>query len=91
MSVISIRRDHHLPPEQIRQEVETLAEQLADKLGAEYHWEEDTLKFSRKQASGHIDIGERDVSIEVRLGMMLRPLKGTLEKLVSQYLDEHLG
>jgi putative polyhydroxyalkanoate system protein len=75
----------------VKQQVEALAQRLKDKLGAQYQWHGDTLNFSRKHASGHIRVGDDHVDVEVSLGVMLRPLKGSLEQMVREYLDEHLG
>lgn len=91
MSHISIQRRHHMSRDAAKQQVETLAETLKDKLGAQYQWQDDTLNFSRKHASGHIRVSDEQVDIEVSLGLVLRPLKGSLEKLVTDYLDEHLA
>jgi len=91
MAHISIQRQHHMTRDEVKHQVEALAQTLKDKLGADYQWEDDTLKFSRKNASGHIKVGNEQVDIEVSLGTMLRPLKGSLEKMVTEYLDEHLA
>jgi putative polyhydroxyalkanoate system protein len=91
MAHISIQRRHHMSHDAVRQQIETLAQTLKDKLGAQYQWHGDTLKFSRKHASGHIRVSDDHVDVEVRLGLMLRPLKASLERMVTEYLDEHLA
>ena len=64
---------------------------LAEKLSAEYQWEKDRLVFKRSGANGFVRIGNQELEIEVKLGMLLRPLKSTIEKTISDYLDERLA
>ena len=91
MATIRIKREHHLDHETVRNEVQNLAEQLSKDLSAKYSWEGDRLVFKRSGANGHIDIGEGEIDIEIKLSMVLTPLKGTVEKTVTSYLDEHLA
>ena len=71
--------------------MQTLAEQLSEDLSAEYSWENDRLVFKRSGASGHIDIVDGEIDIEIKLGLVLMPLKGTIEKKVTSHLDERLS
>ena len=91
MATIRTKRSHHLDNETVRNEVHNLAEKLSNDLSAKYSWEGDRLVFKRSDANGHIDIGEGEVDVEIKLSMVLTPLKGTVEKTVTSYLDEHLA
>ena len=91
MATIRIKRAHHLDNETVRNEVQNLAEKLSNDLSAKYSWEGDRLVFKRSGANGHIDIGEGEVDVEIKLSMVLTPLKGSVEKTVTSYLDEHLA
>ncbi len=91
MSTIRIRRPHRLDHEQIRAEVESLAAELRHKLHARYHWEGDTMCFSRAGASGHIKVEKDSIAIEVELSLALSPLKSKVERTVTEYLDRHLA
>ena len=91
MATIHIKRAHHLDNETVRKEIQDLAEKLSKDLSAKYSWEGDRLVFKRSGANGHIDIRAGEVDIEIKLGMMLTPLKGAVEKTVTSYLDERLS
>lgn len=91
MATIRIRQNHHKDNKTVRNEVENLAKKLSNELSAKYSWEGDRLVFKRSGASGNIDIGEAEVDIEIKLSLVLAPLKNTIEKTVTNYLDEHLG
>jgi len=75
----------------VRKEVQNLADKLSKDLSAKYNWEGDRLVFKRSGASGHIDITESAVNIEIKLSMVLTPLKGKIEKTVNSYLEERLS
>ena len=91
MATIRVKREHHMDHDAVRNEVQNLAEKLSKELSAKYNWEGDRLVFKRSGASGHIDISEGEVDIEIKLNMVLTPLKGTIEKTVTSYLDERLS
>jgi len=91
MATIQIRRSHQLDQQHIREQVQNLADKLASDLGADYQWQGDRLHFERSGAKGDIDIGEGYLEFNLKLGMLLSPLKGKIESSVVEYLDEHLG
>jgi putative polyhydroxyalkanoate system protein len=91
MATIHIKREHHLHHQQLRDEIQGLAEQLSDELAAAYCWEEERLIFKRSGADGCITIGDSEVDIEIRLGLALTPFKKKIEQSLNRYLDERLG
>jgi len=90
MATIHITKSHQLDQETVRDNVQELADMLVEKLSAEYQWEKDRLIFKRSGAHGFVRIGNQELEVEVKLGMLLRPLKGTIEKTITDYLDQRL-
>jgi putative polyhydroxyalkanoate system protein len=90
MATIHITKSHQLDQETVRDNVQELADMLVEKLSAEYQWEKDRLIFKRSGAQGFVRIGNHELEVEVKLGMLLRPLKGTIEKTITDYLDQRL-
>ena len=92
MATIHIKRNHGLDKKHIREEVEQLAEKLSNELSINYKWENtDRLIFERTGAKGFIAIGKDDIELEIKLNLMLTPLKGHIEKSISSYLDERFA
>lgn len=91
MATIHITRYHQLDNQTVSMKVQALADKLADDLSAKYKWEKDRLTFKRSGASGFILMRDGELKIEIKLGMLLIPLKSTIEKTVSNYLDEELA
>jgi putative polyhydroxyalkanoate system protein len=91
MATIHIRREHQLDHDTVKKEVQRIADKLSKDLSAKYNWEGDRLVFKRSGANGHIDLNQGEVDIEIKLGMVLTPMKGAIEKKLTDYLDERLG
>jgi putative polyhydroxyalkanoate system protein len=91
MATINVKRQHQLDRKRLRKEVEHLAQKLSNDLSVDYQWEDDRLVFKRTGANGFIQIGKDELEIEIKLNLVLTPLKGTIEKNITEYLDEHLA
>ena len=90
MAMIKLKRRHTLGAKKARSTVEALAKKLKKDLDAEYHWEGSTLQFKRSGATGHIAVKDQELEIEIKLGMLLSPLKGKIEKTIKDEIDQHL-
>ena len=91
MLTIRIVREHTLPHDEVRADIEELAADLKAKLHADFHWEGETLRFSRSGASGSIELGKHRIAVEIKLSLALAALKRRVEKTVTDYLDEHFA
>jgi putative polyhydroxyalkanoate system protein len=91
MANIHIKQQHDLTPDEARKRVEEIARDLQDKLSVDYRWDGDSLRFQRSGASGSIDVGDDFIELKVKLGMVLAPMKGKIEKSIRQNLQLVLG
>ncbi|MDJ0780013.1 MAG: polyhydroxyalkanoic acid system family protein [Gammaproteobacteria bacterium] len=91
MATIRIHRKHDLDRDRVREEIQQLADELARKLSARYQWHGDRLTFERSGASGHIDFDQSGIDVEIKLGMLLTPLKSQIESTIEDYLRNRLG
>jgi putative polyhydroxyalkanoate system protein len=85
---IVVRRTHRLDAATARRMAETIAGRMRREFGGTFDWDGDTLRFSRTGASGHVDLGEREVTVHVDLGLLLRPLRSRIEREIHAYLDD---
>ena len=91
MASIKIKREHSLSHDEVLRAVQNLADELAEKLDADYEWEGDNLSFKRSGASGKVCVSKQDLQVDIKLGMLLTPLKGKIEQTVNDYLDDNLA
>ena len=90
MTTIRIQRQHDLPPDELRRRLDQLAQALGRELELQHHWEGERLVFQRSGASGHITVREGEIELELRLGLLLRPLQGHIRQAVERRLDKEL-
>ncbi len=90
-TTIRIHRRHDLDRDQVRNEIQQLADELARKLSAQYRWQGDRLLFERSGADGHIEIGDADIDVEIRLGFLLYAFKNEIQSSIEEYLEQRLG
>ncbi|MGD2111833.1 MAG: polyhydroxyalkanoic acid system family protein [Gammaproteobacteria bacterium] len=91
MANIHIKRSHNLPRDEARARVERIAEDLKRKLDAEYAWKGDSLQFHRTGASGSIDVGDGFIDLNIKLGMLLVPIKGKIEETIREHINSALA
>lgn len=91
MATIDIRREHGLGLEAAREATEKVARRLEEKVQVRWHWDGDVLRLDRSGAKGTIAVTGADVHVQIELGMMLRPMKGSVEQKVQEYLARYLG
>jgi putative polyhydroxyalkanoate system protein len=91
MAKIDIRRPHGKTVAEARAVVERVAERMREKFGTEGSWEGDTLTFQRSGVKGAIAVSPSDVHVTAELGMLLSPLKGTIEEEIRKKLDEQFA
>ena len=91
MSVIRLSRCHRL--DQAAQEValERFAAHLGDTLGASVAREARTIQFDGSGFSGTVTLENERVVGEIRLGLMMRPLKGVITKEIEAGPDYYLA
>ncbi len=90
MAKIHIERSHQLGVNKARAEVEKLAQALESELHATYQWEGDRLSFECPGASGTIDVGDDYVGLNLKLSLLLAPMKKKIKLGIEDKLDRAL-
>jgi putative polyhydroxyalkanoate system protein len=92
MATIDIKRSHTLERDEARRRAEMLARSMEEKLGVQWNWDGDRLRFNApsgaaKGTTGLVSVEPSNVRVEVDLPLLLRALKGTVEAKIQQKLD----
>ena len=95
MATIDITHAHSLSKEVARERAEELAKSLKERLGIDWTWEGDALRFSApsgpaKGTKGEVRVSDSNVRVLVDLPMLLRMLKGKVEQKVQEKLSQLL-
>ena len=91
MSVIRLSRFHRLDQAAQEAALERLAAHLGDTLGASGAREARTIQFDGSGFSGTVTLENERVMGEIRLGLMMRPLKGVITREIEAGLDYSLA
>jgi putative polyhydroxyalkanoate system protein len=87
MANIHIKQRHNLTREEARKRVEEIARALKKEFDADYAWKGDALQFKRSGASGSIELSDESIELNIKLGMMLTPMKGKIESAIREKLN----
>lgn len=90
MARINVERSHNLGRSAVRVKAEQLAERLAREYDVRYQWRGDTLEFKRSGADGQIEVSDDQVRVEVKLGLLLSAMSGSIKREIEKALDEFL-
>ena len=91
MSNIQVSYPHQRTMEEAREAAQTFAGKLKAKLGVESEWQGDVLKLERTGVNGAMTLSEGLVVVELKLGLMLVPMKGQVEAEINKQLARYLG
>jgi putative polyhydroxyalkanoate system protein len=95
MSTIDVRRSHTLTKQEARTKAESLATAMGQRFELEWRWEGDRILFDAprgraKGTKGTVEVGDKEVRVQIDLPFLLKMLKGTVESKVNDKLSELL-
>ena len=87
MATISIARPHRLSLKKAKGAAEKIAKDLQKRFDLDYAWQGNRIDFERPGVSGQLLVGRDKITLDVQLGLLLTPLKGTIEREITAQLD----
>ena len=87
MADIHFVRKHNLPLADAKKKVQEAADELGQEYDLQSEWDGDTLLFSRSGVQGAMAVTPNDVTLEVKLGFLLRPFKAKFEHHIERNLE----
>ena len=88
MAVISIAKKHSLSHRSAKEVAERVAMYLKKRFELDYARHGDDVDFERPGLSGRMHVGKDSISLDVRLGLLLTPLKPAIEREIHTTLDK---
>jgi putative polyhydroxyalkanoate system protein len=90
MSDIEIVKPHSMPIAKAK----ALVQKAAGGLAAEYdlgsEWHGNTLRFHRSGVDGQVSVTDSEITIDVTLGFILKPLRGKFVDYIERNFDKVL-
>jgi putative polyhydroxyalkanoate system protein len=91
MADIRIARPHGLPLSRAKAAAQAAADDLAREYDLTCQWEGDTLTFRRSGVQGRIEVNLSQIAVEIRLGLLLKGFRHSIEQSVSKRLEQLLA
>ena len=89
MSDISMKRKHGLGENEIRDRIEKVADKISDRIGGKWDWDGDEAVCEARGAKARVGYDKEEVSMDVSLPRLLRPMRGKLEAKIEEYFDRY--
>jgi len=89
MADISMKRSHTLETHEVQARIEKLAGRLSERLGGSWCWEGEEAVCQARGAKARVGFDADTVSMQVKLPLMLKPMRGRLEAKIDEYFDEY--
>ena len=91
MATIRFEHKHGLTQDEAIQRVKDVVEEFSEKVKADVRWNGPNATFKGSGFSGAATVQDGRVSIDVELGLLLRPLKAKIEERINRMLREGLA
>jgi putative polyhydroxyalkanoate system protein len=83
MADISIIQTHKLTHKKAKAAAQKIADQMAEEYDIASEWEGEVLQFKRSGVSGSLTLSEKDATLEINLGFLLKAFASTIEEKVA--------
>ena len=87
MADIDLKREHDLGLPAARKAADRMAEDLGRKFNLVGSWSGNTLHFDRPGVAGTLALTDKHLHLTVKLGFLLKAMRGPIERAVHQELD----
>ncbi len=90
MSEIKIERIHALGATEARKRITKIEAKLKENYGVNLEWNGNTANVKGTGVSGTLVVEEKRVAVNIKLGLLLRPLAGTVRESLEKQLSKGL-
>ena len=91
MASLKITHSFTMSPEDLKAQLDAFATEISSKYQLKCQWQStNCLSFKRSGVSGEIEIGDTEITLTMKLSMMMGVFKGTIEKDIRKFLLEHV-
>jgi putative polyhydroxyalkanoate system protein len=87
---IALEQAHSLGRAVARKRLDEVEAKLKERFGVSLQWTGDTAQVSGKGVSGSISITDTLLVVNLKLGLMMRPLAGQIRAAMQRQIDKAL-
>jgi putative polyhydroxyalkanoate system protein len=90
MADIDIERNHELGEEELRKRLSEMEAKLKEKYGVKIAWRGNQADIKGTGVSGTIALAQSKIAINLKLGLMMKPMTGKIREAMEKQLDKAL-
>lgn len=91
MTQISVERKHTIGRDAARAKAQALVDRLSREYDLKASWDGDRVDVARSGANGSVHIGQDSIRVDLKLGMMMSMMSGTIKGEIERALDKALA
>lgn len=91
MPDIHVERSHSIGKEAALAAALKVAERIKEKAQVNYRVAGDVIEFERSGAKGRLVIADDKVIAEITLGLLMKPMRGMIEKKIEEYFGRYFA
>ena len=91
MSDINVSRAHGMSKDEALTKLKGIAADLTGRYGIDIDFRGDTASVKGKGVTGTANVSDTHVSLSLKLGLLLKALKGKIQGRVEEQFSEHFG
>jgi putative polyhydroxyalkanoate system protein len=91
MAEIKIERSHGLGSAGAKKRIESMEPKLKEKYSVKLEWSGDTASLTGAGVTGTISVEPERLAVNLKLGLLLRPLAGKIREGMETQLDAALA
>lgn len=91
MAEIRIERNHQLGKREAHRRLAEIEPKLKEKYGVELTWAGDHAQVKGTGVSGQLSLGEERLALDLKIGLLLRPMAGKIRTALERQIDQALA
>ena len=92
MSKIKLERDHGLgSADEAKALIGPVEEKLKERYGVTLDWNGNSAKIKGVGVSGQFNLSDTQILVEIKLGLLLKPMARKIEEGLARALDRHVS
>lgn len=91
MSEIRIERCHQLGRAEAQRRVTEIEPKLRERFGVRLEWDGDQAQLKGSGVSGSVAVSDAQLAIDIKLGLLLRPMAGKIRESLERQIDRALN
>ena len=91
VSNIDISAYHDMELDAAQAAADSLADDLAQEFNIDYGWDGDFIHFERTGVDGAIEVSDKRIHIQAKLGLLFSFMQGRIEDEIRSHLERHFN